>query len=137
VVYQRVGHISGSVNFSEFPTLQLQNAFFLHSNISVVLKESKIILAIKAIRTSKKLSRRKAAKIYEVSFSILNDRMNSKTSLSESRPVNTNLTILEEEVIIRNILDIDSRGFIPRLASIEDIVNYILKSRERKRVSKL
>jgi transcriptional regulator with XRE-family HTH domain len=103
----------------------------------VVLKESKIILAIKAIRTSKNLSRRKAAKIYGVFFSILNDRMNSRTSLCESRPVITNLIILEEEVIIRNILDIDSRGFTPRLASVEDIANYILKSRERKRVSKL
>jgi hypothetical protein len=137
MVYQRVGYISESVNFSEFSTLQLQNAFFLYSNISVVLKESKIILAIKAIRTSKKQSRQKAAKIYRVLFSILNDRMNSKTSLSESRPVNTNLIILEEEVIIRNILDIDSRGFTPRLAGVEDIVNYILKSRERKHVSKL
>jgi transcriptional regulator with XRE-family HTH domain len=137
VVYQRVGHISGSVNFSEFSTLQLQNAFFLHSNMSVVLKESKIILAIEAIRTSKKLSRRKAAKIYGVPFSTLNDRMNGKTSLSESRPANTNLTILEEEVIVRNILDMDSRGFAPRLAGVEDIANYILKSRGGKRVSKL
>jgi hypothetical protein len=137
VVYQRVDHISESINFSEFPTLQLQNVFFLYSNISVVLKESKIILAIEAIRTSKKLSRRKVAKIYRVLFSILNDRMNSKTSLSESRPINTNLIILEEEVIIQNILDMDSRGFTPRLAGVEDIVNYILKSRERKRVSKL
>jgi transcriptional regulator with XRE-family HTH domain len=128
--------ISGSVNFTEFPTLQLWNAFFLHSNMSVVLKESKIILAIEAIRTSKKLSRRKAAKIYGVPFSTLNDRMNGRTSLRESRPAITNLTILEE-VIVRNILDIDSRGFAPRLAGVEDIANYILKSREGKRVSKL
>ena len=84
--------------------------------MSVVLKESKIILAIEAIRTSKKLSRRKAAKIYGVPFSTLNDRMNGRTSLRESRPAITNLTILEEEVIIRNILDMDSRGFAPRLA---------------------
>jgi hypothetical protein len=39
-------------------------------------------------------------------------------------------------MIIRNILDIDSRGFVPRLASIEDITNYILKSREERYVSK-
>jgi hypothetical protein len=105
--------------------------------VSVVLKESKIILAIEAIRTSKKLSRRKAAKIYGVPFSILNDRMNGRTSLRESRPVITNLTILEEEVIVRNILDMESRGFAPRLAGVEDIANYILKSRGGKRVSKL
>jgi hypothetical protein len=105
--------------------------------MSVVLKESKIILAIEAIRTSKKLSRRKAAKIYRVPFSTLNDRMNGRTSLRESRPAITNLTILEEEVIVRNILDMDSRGFAPRLAGVEDMANYILKSRGGKRVGKL
>lgn len=105
--------------------------------MSVVLKESKIILAIEAIRTSKKLSRRKAAKIYRVPFSTLNDRMNGRTSLCESRAIVTNLTILEEEVIVQNILDIDSRGFAPRLAGVEDMANYILKSRGGKRVGKL
>ena len=95
-----------------------------------------MILAIKAIRTSKKLSRRKAAKIYGVPFSILNDGINGRSSLPKYRPKNTNLIILEEEVIVRNILDMDSRGFAPRLASVEDIVNYILKSRGGKRVDK-
>jgi hypothetical protein len=103
----------------------------------VVLKESKIILAIEAIRTSKKLSRRKAAKIYGVPFSTLNDRMNGRTSIGESRPAITKLTILEEEVIVRNILDMDSRGFAPRLAGVEDMANYILKSRGGKHVGKL
>jgi hypothetical protein len=37
-------------------------------------------------------------------------------------------------MIVRYILDIDIRGFAPRLASIEDITNYILESREGKRV---
>jgi hypothetical protein len=32
-------------------------------------------------------------------------------------------------VIVRYILDIDTRGFAPRPASIEDIANYILESR--------
>ena len=105
--------------------------------MSVVLKESKIILAIEAIRTSKNLSRRKAAKIYGVPFSTLNDRMNGRTSLCESRPAITNLTIIEEEVIVRNILDMDSRGFAPRLAGVEDMANYNLKSRGGKRVGKL
>lgn len=40
-------------------------------------------------------------------------------------------------MIIRNILDLDSRGFVPRLASIEDIANYILELRGGKRISKL
>jgi hypothetical protein len=39
-------------------------------------------------------------------------------------------------VIICNILDMDSRGFVSRLTSIEDIANYILKSREGKHINK-
>ena len=63
--------------------------------------------------------------------------MNGYLPLLKRRLANIKLTILKEEVIIRNILDIDSRGFIPRLASVEDIANYILKSRRGKRVNKL
>ena len=63
--------------------------------------------------------------------------MNGYLPLPKRRPANIKLTILEEEVIIRNILNIDSRGFVPRLASVKDIANYILKSRGGKRVGKL
>jgi hypothetical protein len=37
-------------------------------------------------------------------------------------------------VIVRHILDIDTKRFAPRLASIEDIANYILKSQGKKYV---
>ena len=67
----------------------------------------------------------------------LNDRINGHLPLPERRPANIKITILEEEVIIQNILDLDSRGFAPRLASVEDIANYILESRGGKHVSKL
>src|SRR4051812_28278456 len=102
-----------------------------------ITQEAKIILAIEAIWISKKLSRRKAAKLYGVPFSTLNDRMNGHLPLPERRLANIKLTTLEEEVIIRNILNLDSRGFAPRLASVEDMANFILESRRGKRVSKL
>ena len=67
----------------------------------VQIKEAQIILAIEAIRTSrKKLSRRKAAKIYNVPETTLCDRMNSRTPFCESRPTAHKLTKLEEEVIV-------------------------------------
>ena len=102
--------------------------------MSVITKEAKIILAIEAIRTSKRLSRRKAAKLCGVPFSTLNDRMNGHLPLPERRPANIKLSKLEEEVIIRNILELDSRGFAPRIAGVEDMANYILESRGGKRV---
>jgi hypothetical protein len=89
--------------------------------MSIQTQEARIILAIEAIRTSKKLSRRKAAKIYKVPESTLRDRINGRTTLPERRPVVQNLTELEEQIIVNYILDRDSRGFSPRQANMEDI----------------
>ena len=105
--------------------------------MEIQTKEARIILAIEAIRTSKKLSQRSVAKIYKVLLSTLSDRIASQTYRPETRPNRQKLSDLKEGVIIRYILDLDSRGFAPRLASIEDIVNYILESRGVERVSKL
>ncbi len=100
----------------------------------VVIQEARIILAIEAIRISKKLSRRKAARIYKVPESLLRLRINGHLPLPERRPANLNLSKLEEEVIVQKILDLDSRGFAPRLSGVEDMANYILESRGGRRV---
>jgi len=97
-------------------------------------QEARIILAIEAIQSSKKLSRRNAAKIYRVPYSTLTDRINGRTTLPERRPASHKLTELEEKVIIQRILDIDTRGFAPRLAGVEDMANFILESRGEQRV---
>jgi hypothetical protein len=69
--------------------------------------------------------------------STLLDRMNGRTPLLEHRPKMHKLSELEGEVIIRNVLDLDTRGFVARLAGVEDMTNYILESRGGKRVGKL
>src|SRR5271156_5297950 len=105
--------------------------------MEIQTKEARIILAIEATRTSKKLSQRSAAKIYKVPLSTLSDRMAGRTYRPETKANSLKLTKLEEEVILRNILDMDSRGFAPRLAGVEDMANFILESRGGKRVGKL
>lgn len=105
--------------------------------MSVQTQEARIILAIEAIRTTKKLSRLCAARIYNVPYSILTDRMNGRTVRAELRPPTTKLTQLEEESLSLYILDLDSRGFAPRLADVEDMANYLLETRRGKRVGKL
>ncbi len=105
--------------------------------MSVQTQEARIILAIEAIRTAKKLNPSTAAKIYNVPRTTLLDRMNGRTTIRERRPGNTKLTSLEEDVIVRNILDMDTRGFAPRLAGVEDMANFILESRGGRRVGQL
>ncbi len=105
--------------------------------MEIQTQEARIILAIEAIRSSKKLSRRSAAKIYKVSYATLSDRITGQTYRLETRPNRQKLSELEEGVIIRYILDLDSGGFAPRLAGVEDMANYILECRGAERVSKL
>ena len=105
--------------------------------MEIYTDEARIILAIEAIRTSKKLSRRSIAKLYKVPETTLRDRMAGRTPRSETRPNCHKLSELEEQVIVQYVLDLDSRGFAPRLAGVEDMANYILESRGGRRVGKL
>jgi DNA-binding transcriptional regulator YiaG len=52
--------------------------------MEIQTKEARIILAIEAIRTSKKLSQRSAAKIYKVPLLTLSDRMAGQTYRPEN-----------------------------------------------------
>jgi hypothetical protein len=63
-------------------------------------QEARIILAIEAIRSSKKINRSNTTKIYDILYSILTDRINSRTPIYKRRPGASKLTELEEEVII-------------------------------------
>ena len=105
--------------------------------MSIQTQEARIILAIEAIRASKKLGRRTVAKIYNVPYSTLTGRMNGRTNLLERRPSATNLTALEENVLSRYIIDLDSREFAPRLGGVEDMANHLLETHQAKRVGKL
>jgi hypothetical protein len=105
--------------------------------MEIQTQEARIILAIKAIRTSKNLSKCSAAKLYKVPYISLFNRIAGRTYCPDSKANRQKLSELEEGVLIRYILDLDSRGFAPRLASVEDMANCILESREADRVGKL
>jgi hypothetical protein len=104
--------------------------------MSVQTKEARIILAIEAIRTTQKLSRRRAAAIYNVPESTLRARMTGVTPKALSVNAFQNLTTVEEEVIVQYILDRDSRGFSPRVADVGDMANLLLRKRHARPVGK-
>ena len=105
--------------------------------MEIYTQESRIILAIEAIRTCKKMSQRRAAKLYNVPRTSLANRIAGRTPRPETKPNRAKLSELEEGVIVRYILDLDYRGFAPRLSGVEDMANYILDSRGARRVGKL
>ena len=92
-------------------------------------KERRIILAIQAIKNNKNLSCRQAAKTYGIPEATLHHRMNGRSSKPDSRNARRKLINSEEDAIVRYILDLDERGFPPRIASVEDMANLLLKKR--------
>lgn len=99
-------------------------------------KEAQIVLAIQAIKSNPNLSVRKAAEIYGVERTTLKRRINGNTPRQEYRPTNYKLSLAEEETIVQYILELDSKGFAPRLSVVEDMANSILCTRGNQRVGK-
>ena len=105
--------------------------------IPIYTQEDKIILVIEAIRTSrKKLSQRAAARMYDVSQRTLNDRINNCLRREKTRVKDRKLDSLEEQTLVRYIIEQDERGFLLRLAGVEDMANLLLKLRNRQPVGK-
>ena len=76
-------------------------------------KEANIILAIKAIHTTKNLSTQAAAKTYNVPQMTLVNRIKGRIAKPEIRNARYNLTLSEEETLIQYILDLDIQGLPP------------------------
>ena len=99
-------------------------------------QESRIILAIEAVRSTKRMSLRAAAKTYGVPESSLRYRIKGRVEKHEKRNAAHNLTESEEETLVRYILDLDSRGFPPRIEGVKDMADLLLMMRGAKRVGK-
>ncbi len=91
--------------------------------------EADILLAISAIDRNQIQSGRRAATTFSVPESTLRSRRAGVPSRRDCEPNSKKLTTLEEEVIVRHILDLDSRGFAPSLGAVRDIANKLLAER--------
>jgi hypothetical protein len=92
-------------------------------------RECQIQLALQALKQDANLSERRAAAIFNVPRTTLGDRRAGRTSQANRRPKTMNLTKLEEKVVVEHILDLDLRGFPPRLADVADMANSLRAER--------
>ncbi len=99
-----------------------------------LLKESRIILALEALKKDPKLSVRKVATIYEIPKSSLHDRRAGKQPRREISANLRKLTDLEEKVLLERVLDLDARGFQPRLSDIREMADRLRTIRDASRV---
>jgi hypothetical protein len=89
--------------------------------------ESDVVLTVKVLRTNPQLSLRKVVQIYHVPRTTLAARLHGTPSRQDSIANSQKITPLEESVIVRHILDLDSRVFPPRMSAVEDMANRILE----------
>jgi hypothetical protein len=68
VVYHQADHITKRITFPYPTTLKLQHAFSQLFNIEIQTQETRIILIIKVIRSSKKLNKYYIIKIYKILY---------------------------------------------------------------------
>jgi hypothetical protein len=97
-------------------------------------KESRINLTLEALKKYSDLSIRKASTIYEVPEASLCHRR-ARRPLRREIPTNLRkLTNLEEKVLLERVLDLDTRGFQPRLSDIREIADRLCTTRNALRV---
>ena len=94
-----------------------------------ISNEPRILLALQAIEQDASLTVRRAVKLYNVPRSTLGDRRAGIASRRDWKSHTIRLTVIEEEVIVRHILELDSRGFAPRLAAVKDRADSLLAAR--------
>ena len=100
-------------------------------------KEARLILALQALQNDKNLSDRAVAKIYKVDRRTLARRRAGKPARCDTIPNSRRLTDSEEEAIVQHTLELVARSFPPRLYSVEDMANQLLRVRDVPPVGKL
>lgn len=93
--------------------------------------ERQIQLALQALNRDATLSQRRAAAYFSVPQSTLSDRRAGKHPQRGSTPKSMKLLLSEEKAIVDHVLELDARGFPPKLASIREMADSLLAERHR------
>jgi hypothetical protein len=92
-------------------------------------EEGRINLALYAFTSGQFRTLRRAAAAYSVRHQRLSDRLRGITNRHKTRPGVQKLTAGEEQTVVRYILDLEARGFAPRLCEVADIADQLLAAR--------
>jgi hypothetical protein len=98
--------------------------------------EGRLQIALQAYRSGHFRSHRAAARAFNVKQQRLSERARGVPFRPEAMPNGLKLTRTEEQTIVQYILDLDSRGFAPRLCEVSDMADKVLGVRGGKPVGK-
>jgi hypothetical protein len=92
-------------------------------------KEGQLLLAYFAIQQGQVQNICQAAKIYGVPERTLRRRVNGTKARRDCIANSRKLTDQEEKDLIKHLLDLDSRGFSPKLHEVAVMANHLLANR--------
>ena len=98
--------------------------------------EGDIYIAISDINSKQIRSERRAAEVYSIPRTTIQDRRAGRRARRDCEPNSKRLTKLEEEVVLDNILDASLRGVPPTKALVRDMADRLLRERGGKPVGK-
>jgi hypothetical protein len=98
--------------------------------------KGEIYIAISNIASKQIQSVRRAAAVYRVPRSTLQDRRAGTRPRRDCEPNTKRLTKLEEEAIVQRIIEEGLRSILPSKAHVRDIANRLLRERSRKPTGK-
>ncbi len=130
-------HYKRVVNSPPRRVLYLSHSILPQHAIGSPSKEARLLLALEAIQNDKKPNIFATAKLYNVLVTTLRRRRASCLARRDTTPNSRRLTNSEEKAIIQYIIKLDTRSFLPRLHSVEDIANQLLRVRDARPVGKL
>src|SRR5277367_4651592 len=105
-------------------------------NAISIQEEGRLYLTLQAYTSSQFKSLRRAAAAFNVKHQRLSNRLYGIPSRTQTLPNGRKLTPTEEQTIIRYILDLDARGFAPRLCEVADMADKLLGIRSSRLVGK-
>ena len=105
-------------------------------NAQLLKHEGRLELALQAYQAGQFQSHRAAAAAFNVKRQTLDERARGVPFRLKTRANSHKLTATEEQTIVRYILDLDSRGFAPRLCEVADMADKLLGVRGGKPVGK-
>jgi hypothetical protein len=97
--------------------------------VQISTNEGSILLAISAFQSGQFPSISAAATAHNVPKTTLYHRIQGRPSREDYIPTNKKLVGAEEEVLIRDILNLDSQGLSPSLSLIRDMADTFIKPR--------
>jgi hypothetical protein len=105
-------------------------------NTNLSYEEGRIKLTLQAYTLRQFKSLRRAAAAFSVQHQRLSNQLNEIKHQAQALPNCQKLSPTEAQTIVRYILNLDARGFTPRLYEVADIADKLLAARSKTPISK-